>query len=49
MSAIEDRVAKLKVSLPASSYILIFKKNGGAETILQSWIMKVKIRLVGGE
>ena len=25
------------------------KKNGGAESILQSWIMKVKIRLVGGE
>ena len=47
MSAIEDRVAKLKVSLPASSYILI--KGGGVETILQLWIMKVKIRLVGGE
>lgn len=50
MSAIEDRVAKLKVSLPASSYILIFKKKWwGGNHILQSWIMKVKIRLVGGE
>ena len=36
MSAIEDRVAKLKVSLPASSYILILKKKwwGGNHTAI---------------
>ena len=36
MSTIEDRVAKLKVSFPASSYILIFKKKwwGGNHTAM---------------
>lgn len=45
MNTIEDRVAKLKVSYPASSYIYL--KGGEGETIQQSWMMTVKIWLVG--